>query len=226
MIRVFDILLSLIAITMLSPILIPTIVALKFTGEGEIFYLQERVGKNGKLFKLLKFATMLKNSPDLETGYVTIKNDPRVLPLGRFLRKYKINELPQLFNILLGEMSLIGPRPQTSRCFHVFPENLRENILKLKPGLSGIGPIIFRDEEDILSDNNGNLNFYDNVIAPYKAEVEVWYADKQTLWMYFVLIFLTLWVVSFSKSNIVWRLFKTLPEPPDNLKKVLNYYGK
>ena len=90
---------------------------LRLTGEGQVFFLQHRVGKGGKTFKLHKFATMLKNSPNMATGTVTIKDDPRILPMGRILRTTKINEVPQLINVIKGEMSIVGPRPQTQRCF-------------------------------------------------------------------------------------------------------------
>ena len=102
LIRFFDVVLSGLALIVLAPLLIPIVLFLKFSGEGEIFFLQERVGKNREMFKLFKFVTMLKNSPSMGTGTVTMKNDPRVLPAGKFLRKTKINELPQLFNVLIG----------------------------------------------------------------------------------------------------------------------------
>jgi lipopolysaccharide/colanic/teichoic acid biosynthesis glycosyltransferase len=196
---------------------------LKFTGEGEVFFLQERVGKNGKIFKLFNFATMKKNSPNIGAGTVTLRGDPRVLPVGKFLRKTKINELPQLLNIFFGEMSVVGPRPQAQPCFNAFPENLRQIITKVKPGLSGIGPIVFRGEEDLLADHAGSLEFYDNVIAPYKAQVEVWYIERQTMVTYFSVIFVTIWVVFFPSSSIAWHVFKGLPIPPDILRESLNY---
>src|SRR5688572_28356572 len=107
--RFFDIIFSLIAISILSPLLLIIIIVLRFTGEGEIFYMQDRVGVGGKLFGVFKFATMLKNSPQMGTGFLTTKDDPRVLPLGRLLRKTKLNEFPQIFNILIGDMSFVGP---------------------------------------------------------------------------------------------------------------------
>ena len=223
MIRFFDVLFSGIALVVLAPLLLPIMLVLKLTGEGEIFFLQERVGQDRKLFKLFKFATMLKNSPSTGTGTVTMKGDPRVLPTGRFLRKTKINELPQLLNIFLGDMSVIGPRPQTPRCFDAFPIDSQEIIVQVKPGLSGIGPIVFRGEEDILDGHAGTLDFYDNVIAPYKGKVEAWYSDKQHLSVYFTLIFMTVWVVCFPKSDLIWTVFKSLPKPPDNLIDELNF---
>jgi lipopolysaccharide/colanic/teichoic acid biosynthesis glycosyltransferase len=223
LIRFFDILLSGIALVILSPLLIPIIFLLKFSGEGEIFFPQERVGKKREMFKLYKFATMLKDSPSTGTGTVTIKNDPRVLPVGVFLRKSKVNELPQLLNVFLGHMSLIGPRPQTPRCFDAFPIESQDIIVKIKPGLSGIGPIVFRGEEDILEGHSGTLDFYDNIIGPYKGNVEAWYVEKQNVIIYFSLIILTVWVVLLPNSGLIWRIFKDLPVPPSVLKKDLNY---
>jgi len=166
---------------------------------------------------------MLKDSASMGTGTVTMKNDPRVLPVGKFLRKTKINELPQLLNIFLGHMSVIGPRPQAPRCFEAFPADAQDIIVQVKPGLSGIGPIVFRGEEDILEGHIGTLDFYDNVIGPYKGKVEAWYVDKQNLIIYFSLILMTVWVVLFPKSDLIWKLFKDLPVPPDNLKNELNF---
>lgn len=223
--RFLDIIFSGLALLFLAPLLLPIALMLRLTGEGEIFFLQERVGKDGKPFKLYKFATMLKNSPSIGTGTVTVKNDPRVLPLGRFLRKTKINELPQLLNILLGSMSVVGPRPQARKNFDAFPKNLQQLITRVKPGLSGVGPIVFRGEEDILADHEGNVNFYDNVIAPYKGRVEAWYVENQSLYTYFAVIFVTIWVVLFSSSTLVWQVFKGLPIPPEELKESLNYPG-
>jgi len=222
MVRFFDIFFSGLALVLLSPFLVPIALLLRFTGEGEVFYVQQRVGKNGTMFGLLKFATMLKDSPNMQMGTVTVKNDPRVLPMGGFLRKSKINELPQLINIFLGDMSVIGPRPQTERCFLAFPETSQEAIKQVKPGLSGIGSIVFRGEEDILDDPNiDRLKFYDNVIAPYKGELEQWYVKNQNLYTYFMLIGLTVWVVLFSDSKVYQSIFKDLPETPAELKKWL-----
>lgn len=223
LIRFFDVVLSGLGLIVLSPLLIPIVLFLKFSGEGEIFFLQERVGKNRDMFKLFKFATMLKDSPSMGTGTVTMKNDPRVLPAGKFLRKTKINELPQLLNVFIGHMSLVGPRPQALRCFDAFPVESQDIIVQVKPGLSGIGPIVFRGEEDILEGYSGTLDFYNNVIGPYKGDVEAWYVAKEGLITYFSLILLTVWVVLFPKSDLVWRLFKDLPSPPDILKKDLNF---
>jgi len=221
--RFFDIIFSGLALLVFSPFLIPIALLLRFTGEGEIFYIQQRVGKGGNMFGLFKFATMLKNSPNMNLGTVTVKNDPRILPMGNFLRKTKINELPQLINIFLGDMSVIGPRPQTQRCFDAFSKKSQEAIIQVKPGLSGIGSIVFRDEENMLDNPEiDRLQFYDDIIAPYKGELEEWYVKHHTLYSYFILIGLTVWVIIFSESKIYRILFKDLPLPSGELAKVMS----
>ena len=218
--RFFDIFFSGLALIVLSPLLVPIALFLRFSGEGEVFFAQQRVGLNGKKFNLLKFATMLKDSPNIGTGTVTVKNDPRILPLGRLLRKSKINELQQLLNILIGDMSVVGPRPQAPRCFEAFTADVQSQIVKVRPGLSGIGSIIFRDEESLLHGANDPVIFYDTVIAPYKGELEKWYIDNQSLTNYFLIIFVTVWAVLSPGSRIIWRVFPSLPKPPKELEGI------
>ena len=215
--RFFDIFFSGLGLLVLSPLLIPVMIVLRLTGEGEIFYIQQRVGKSGNPFGLFKFATMLKASPDMLTGAITVKGDPRVLPFGRILRKTKINELPQLINIFIGHMSIVGPRPQTPRCFAAFSREVQETIIKIRPGLTGIGSIIFRDEESLLHNVENPITFYDNVIAPYKGTLELWYIKHHSLQNYFLIIFITGWVVFYPNSKIIWEYFKDLPKPPKEI---------
>lgn len=217
MIRFMDILLSTLFISWVLPLWLIVIPLLLVTGEREVFYRQPRVGRNGKLFNILKFATMLKNSPNLGTGELTVHNDPRVLPVGRFLRKSKINELPQLLNVFKGDMSIAGPRPQTPRCFAAFPENAQSEIAKIRPGLSGIGSIIFRGEEKMLQNIADPISFYDEVIMPYKGEIEKWHVQNYTIKNYFLVITVTIWVILFPKSKVAWKAFKGLPPPPAEL---------
>jgi lipopolysaccharide/colanic/teichoic acid biosynthesis glycosyltransferase len=220
MIRTLDIFFSLIAITLLFPFLLIIILILKFSGEGEIFYLQPRVGKHGNFFKIFKFATMLKDSSSMSLGTITIKNDPRVLPMGKFLRKTKINELPQLINILVGDMSIIGPRPQALNSFNKFPRRIQKLLIKVSPGLSGIGSIIFRNEETLLNHANDSHLFYKKVIAPYKGNLERWFIENKNIYIYLLLIVLTVWVIFFPKSKLPWKLLN-LPKPSAKLKKLL-----
>ena len=220
--RFFDLLFSLLSLLLLSPLLVPTIIILRLTGEGEIFFLQERIGQNRKKFKLFKFATMLKESPNIGTGTVTMRDDPRVLPVGKFLRKTKINELPQLLNVLIGNMSIIGPRPLTDQAFRVYSESTQNLVTQVRPGLSGVGSIVFRGEEEIMHGATASVDFYANVIAPYKGTLEEWFVSNKSLYIYFVAIFATVWAVLFPSTKIAWRVFKDLPEPPAELKHVLN----
>lgn len=219
--RLLDILFSAAALILLSPLLVPVALILRFTGEGEIFFKQNRVGRGGSYFGLFKFATMLKNSPSMGTGTVTVKDDPRVLPVGRFLRKSKLNELPQLLNILTGDMSVIGPRPQTRRCFDAFPEGLQTSIAMVRPGLSGIGSIVFRGEEELMYGARDPDTFYDHVIMPYKGALEEWYVRRQGVGLYLMLIVLTVWVVVAPRSPVVWRAFPDLPPPPLELAEAV-----
>ena len=221
--RFFDIIFSGIALLLLSPLLVPIVVILRLTGEGEVFFLQERIGKGGEKFKLFKFATMLKNSPNIGSGTVTMRGDPRVLPVGRFLRKTKINELPQLLNIFFGDMCIIGPRPLTIQTFEVYSESIQRLITEVRPGLSGIGSIIFRGEEEIMHGANASVDFYVNVIAPYKGALEEWFVSNRSLYIYFVAIFVTAWTVLIPNTKIAWRVFKDLPEPPSELRQALNF---
>jgi lipopolysaccharide/colanic/teichoic acid biosynthesis glycosyltransferase len=215
--RSFDIVLSALALLVLCPVLIPIVIILRLTGEGEVFFTQPRVGRGGRMFGLYKFATMLKDSPNMGTGTITLRDDPRILPMGRFLRSTKINELPQLLNILKGDMSIVGPRPQTKRCFDAFPPGAQAAILKVRPGLSGIGSIVFRGEEELMHAHSDPARFYDEVIAPYKGALEEWYVANQGLRTYLLGIAVTAWVVFMPRSVITWTAFKTLPRPPKEL---------
>ena len=126
---------------------------------------------------------------------------------------------PQIFNVLLGNMSIVGPRPQMQVDFDKFPADIRDEIYKCQPGITGIGSIIFRDEEKWISDHRGDKHiFYKEKIAPYKAEVEIWYNQNQSIFIDFKLIFLTAWVIFFSSSNIVENIFKSLPKKPSHLQ--------
>ena len=208
--RAFDIVAALLAIIVLSPLLLPIIIGLKLTGEGHVFYAQERVGRGGQRFKILKFATMLKNSPNMAGGDITVGRDPRVLPFGHFLRKTKINELPQLFNILAGGMSVIGPRPLTPRVAALFPPQHWQNIQDLRPGLSGLGSIAFRDEEKLLNAADDRERVYKELIVPYKMALEDWYARNQSLWVDLKLVAFTAVAVLNQKFDVSCA-FKNLP---------------
>lgn len=211
--RFFDILLALMVLLILSPLLLPIMLILRLTGEGYVFYKQRRIGYRNQYFDILKFATMLKNSPNMGTGSITLRNDPRLLPMGKFLRKTKINELPQIWNVLAGDMSIVGPRPLVDRTFNAYPEEIRYKVYESKPGITGIGSVVFRDEESLIS-NSGMPphEFYERYIAPYKGELEIWYNRHKSFLVDFLIIFLTAWVIVFPQSKLMYKVFKDLPK--------------
>ena len=211
--RIMDLIIATVAFILFSPLLIPIAIALRFSGEGEVFYFQERVGLNNKPFNIWKFATMLKNSPNIGTGDVTVKNDPRVLPMGNFLRKTKINELPQIINVFNGTMSIVGARPLTRISVDMYSPDVQEVIYDSPPGITGIGSIVFRDEETLI-DKSGMpaREFYEKFILPHKGNLEKWYQLNKSLYVDIMIVFLTAWVIVFSKSNLVYKVFPDLPK--------------
>ncbi|GFO69231.1 glycosyl transferase [Geomonas limicola] len=220
--RLVDLACSLAALLVLSPLFIPVMIILRCTGEGEIFYRQERIGLGGKPFGLYKFATMLKDSPNLGKGLFTTEGDPRILPFGRFLRATKINELPQLLNIAIGDMSIIGPRPLVPSQFAMYAPEVRADLSRVRPGLSGIGSIVFRDEEAILTKSpKGYLRCFKEDITPYKGALEQWYIERQTVFLDLLLIALTVAAVLAPSSNLFQKILKDLPDPPSELKCLL-----
>lgn len=216
--RLIDFVLALLVTIVILPFWIPICLILLLTGEHEVFYFQERIGYKNKPFNIWKHATMLKASEKMKGGFHTTRNDPRVLPFGKFLRKTKINEIPQLINILKGDMSIIGPRPLVYKTFTPYPKHVQENIYNVKPGLTGIGSIVFRDEERLLSETTmPTAEFYAKHISPYKGELELWYQKHLSFYTDFMLVFLTAWVIVFPESDLVYKLFRDLPPRPAEL---------
>ena len=212
--RLLDIIISLLALIILSPLLLPIVIILRFSAEGYVFYFQDRIGKDRVNFKIIKFATMLKDSPNLASGLITLSGDWRVTKPGKFLRKTKINELPQIINILKGDISLVGPRPLVTKAFTAYNEDVQSKIYNVKPGLTGIGSIIFRDEESIISavKDEDPHEFYKRIIAPYKGELEMWYQSNNSFFLDLQLIFMTAWVIIFPNSKLYEKWFKDLPK--------------
>ena len=218
--RLFDLVISGLSILVLSPLLLPIILLLRITGEGEVFFSQDRMGKGGSLFSLHKFATMLKDSPNIGSGTLTVQNDRRILPLGNFLRKTKINELPQLFNVFKGDMSIVGPRPQSSRNFSAFSEDVQKNIMLVSPGLTGLGSIFFSDEEAMLTSSVNHNEFYDSVIMPYKGQLETWYVNHTTILIDLKIVYVTALKIIFPKLRLnLSKFFDGMPNPPKELQK-------
>jgi lipopolysaccharide/colanic/teichoic acid biosynthesis glycosyltransferase len=222
--RVFDIVASLVALAVLSPALLVFCIVLLLTGEHEVFYFQERIGYKCKKFYIWKFATMLKNSPNMGAGILTMRKDPRVLPFGRFLRRTKLNELPQLVNVLKGDMSVVGPRPMVQKTFEAFPEAIRYRVYDSRPGLSGVGSIVFRDEEDYVSRAKDPKLFYNDYIQPYKAELEIWYGKNQSFKVDMWIIVLTLGKIFSKRNDLIFKTFKTIPYR--NMEKELSDFNR
>ena len=215
--RFLDISFSSVLLLILLPFLLLVALILLLTGEGAVWYFQKRVGYNNRPFYIWKFATMLRDSPNMGTGTITLRNDPRVTSIGRILRITKINELPQLVNVIKGEMSLVGPRPQVERGFQAFPSHVQERIYNIRPGITGIGSVIFRDEERFLSTYHGDPRaFYQKIIAPYKGELECWYQDNLSLTTDIKLVVSTALVIIFPRLDM-YKFFRDLPEPPSQL---------
>lgn len=208
--RVLDIVIATIALVILSPLLIISMLILAVTGEHEIFFKQKRVGYKNKIFGIWKFATMLKNSPNIGTGEITLRNDPRVTRFGKILRMTKVNELPQIINVFTGEMSIVGPRPLMHVSFLLYPPAVQEKIYNSKPGMTGIGSLIFRDEEKIVSDAADPKAMYLTVFA-YKGQLELWYLEHASLWLDCQIIFLTAWSILFPSNKLAYRVFRNLP---------------
>lgn len=217
MIRFFDILLSLLGLLILFPLILFFSLLLRFTGEKKIFFYQERIGYKEKKFKLIKFATMLENSPNIGTKNITLLHDQRVLPVGKFLRKYKINEITQLFNILKGDMTMVGPRPLTKDIFNMYDSKTKKILTKVKPGLTGVASIFFRDEE-IFFLKKHDIKLYKKLITPYKAKLEKWFVKNKNLKIYFVCILITLIIIFFDIKNPLKLFFNDLPKPKNFFK--------
>jgi lipopolysaccharide/colanic/teichoic acid biosynthesis glycosyltransferase len=219
--RTFDLLISLIGLVLLSPLLVVVILVLKYTGEGEIFYLQERMGIANKPFYIYKFATMLKDSASMGNKTLTVRNDPRITKVGNFLRITKINELPQILNVIKGDMALVGPRPLLLKSFTKYTPEVQEVIYKNKPGITGLGSLVFRDEELLVTtfkeQAKNPSDYYTHYIYPYKGALEQWYYQNTSIRVDLKILFLTFWSLLHSDSQLVYKTFKTLPPKPEGL---------
>lgn len=219
--RTFDLIVSLFGLILILPLFLVIMILLKFTGEGEIFYLQERMGLNNKPFYIYKFATMLKDSPNMGNKSLTVRDDPRITKIGRILRITKINELPQILNVIKGDMALVGPRPLLASSFAKYTPEVQNVIYKSRPGITGIGSLIFRDEERLVTTykelGKDPLEYYKNYIYPYKGALEHWYYQKCSILVDFKILFLTFWSLVNSNSELVYKSFKDLPSKPESL---------
>ena len=190
MIRFFDILFSSLGLIILSPLFLILAIWIKLDSKGPIFYKQLRVGKNDENFYLFKFRTMFMNAD--KNGLITVGDrDPRVTRAGYFFRKYKLDELPQLVNVLLGNMSLVGPRPEVRKYVEMYTPEQRK-VLTVKPGLTDYASIRYIDENKVLAKSNDPERTYINVIIPEKIRYNMKYIEHQSVKEYFKIIFLTI----------------------------------
>ena len=190
MIRFFDILISISCLILLFPLLLLIALLIKFSSKGPVIFAQQRVGKNNIDFTLYKFRTMYMLTSDRSS--LTIGNkDKRITRIGYFLRKYKIDELPQLYNVLKNEMSIVGPRPELRKYVAIYTDE-QKNILLAKPGITDNASIFFRNENELLAIQDDPESFYIAEILPVKIQLNKQYASKRTIRKYFVIIFNTL----------------------------------
>lgn len=187
--RLFDILFSIIGLIVLSPLLAYIALRVKLDTPGNIFYKQKRVGKNGKEFYLFKFRTMRADSDKI--NLLTLGKDVRITGFGRFLRKYKLDELPQLVNVLLGQMSIVGPRPEVKKYVDLYTTGQRK-ILNVKPGLTDMASIHFIDESELLANQPDPEQYYIQHIMPEKIRLNDIFITSPTLYNYFHIIALTI----------------------------------
>ena len=193
MIRLFDILFSVIGLLLLSPLFLVIYFLIVIESKGGGFYLQNRVGKNGVDFNLIKFRSMRVGSD--KKGLITIGNrDPRMTQMGYFIRRFKIDELPQLFNVIKGEMSLVGPRPEVRKYVDLYTsEQLK--VLSISPGITDYASIKYADENEILAKSDNPEAVYIEDIMPDKICLNMQYIENKTVVQYFKIIVLTLWKI-------------------------------
>lgn len=190
MIRFFDIVFSLLGIILLIPLFFILYVLIRIESKGGGFYFQMRVGKDNKDFKLFKFRSMRGGSD--KKGLITVGNrDPRITRMGYFIRKYKLDELPQLFNVLIGEMSLVGPRPEVRKYVALYNEE-QNKVLNVCPGITDYASIEYLDENEILGNSDDPDKAYVEIIMPDKIRYNMRYINNRSLKEYFKIIFLTL----------------------------------
>ena len=189
--RVFDILCSFFGLVVLSPVLLVVSVLVAVTSPGGVFFRQERIGKDGRPFRIFKFRSMRKDNAGLK---ITTGNDSRITPVGRFLRKSKIDELPQLINVLVGDMSFVGPRPEVADYVDLYTPYQRQ-VLLVRPGITGLASIRFRNENDLLTASDDPNRTYVEQIMPRKIDLDLEYIPHASVFYDIKLIFQTFAVV-------------------------------
>ena len=178
--RLFDMAASGIGLLLLAPLLLVLAAWIKCDSAGPVFFLQERVGLCGKLFRIIKFRSMRQNNSGPQ---ITVGADARITRSGRFIRAYKLDELPQLINVLLGDMSLVGPRPEVPRYVALYPADVREEVLSVRPGMTDLASVQYRSESDLLAASSDPELTYTTVILPAKLALYQQYVRQRSLWL-------------------------------------------
>jgi lipopolysaccharide/colanic/teichoic acid biosynthesis glycosyltransferase len=191
--RLFDIIVALIGLILLSPLLLVFAIMVKLDSPGPVFYRAPRVGKDGKVFRMYKFRSMVVDAPKVGPA-ITVDNDPRITRVGARLRDSRLDELPQLINVLTGEMSMVGPRPEAPYYVEMFSPEQRE-VLKVKPGMTGPAQVVFRHEEEELTNVENLDDEYMNVVLPPKLALDMQYIEQQSLALDMKLLCQTGWAL-------------------------------
>lgn len=180
--RLFDIAISGLGLLLLFPILCIVALGVKLDSRGPVLFRQERVGRNGRVFHICKFRTMRSETSD-RGSELTVRDDPRITSIGKILRHYKLDELPQLINVLIGEMSLVGPRPEVPRYVETWEDNVKSILLSVRPGLTDLASIEFRNESALLEASENPERKYLDEIAPTKNRLAVCYVENRSFWL-------------------------------------------
>jgi len=178
--RAIDIIGAVFGLTIFSPLLIPTCVLIRLEGAKEIFFKQERLGKKGRPFMLYKFTTM-DHDAHIKGPLLSKTDDPRITKVGKIIRMLSLNELAQFINVLKGEMSIVGPRPEVPKYAQYWPEQMKEKILSIKPGITGYATVTYWQESNLLNDKDNTEDYYINHIVPEKLRLDMWYVDNWNL---------------------------------------------
>ena len=216
--RIIDIVTAATMLLLTLPLCLVVVVVLKFTGDRKIFYTQDRIGYRNQPFRIVKFCSMRKGSD--RQGSITVRGDARVLPVGRVLRATKVNELPQLLNVLSGDMSIVGPRPLVDEGFRMYPREVQDSIFAdTKPGITGLGSVIFRNEEDLIAESEKDTyRTYLEDIMPRKGSLELWYGTRKSTGLDLRIILSTAIRVIVPRSEIHQKLLRDLPEQLRDLR--------
>ena len=188
--RMFDVVFSILGMVLLFPVFLPIAILIKSESNGPIFFRQSRVGLRGKIFQIHKLRTMYVNSENI--GRITIGNDRRITNFGKFLRRYKIDELPQLIDVLSGNMSIVGPRPEIEEYVDTYPKDIKKKILSVKPGITDYASITMIDESLLLANYSNPQEAYAKSVLPKKLELSSKYVENNNIFLDIKIILLTL----------------------------------